>query len=47
MFLEASEGNLEQPVIHENAAHFVPPPLPGPTSVGSVLVPPPLPGKRI
>ena len=47
MFLEASEGNLEQPVIHENAAHFVPPPLPGPTSVGSVLVPPPLPGKSI
>ena len=44
MFLEASEGNLEQPVIHENAAHFVPPPLPGPTSVE---VPPPLPGRRI
>ena len=53
MFLEASDGNnLEQPVIHENAAHFVPPPiapmelpsqiLPGPTSVE---VPPPLPGK--
>ena len=43
MFLEASDGNnLEQPVIHENAAHFVPPILPGPTSVE---VPPPLPGK--
>ena len=51
MFLEASGNgnNLEQPVIHENAAHFVPPPiamelpppLPGPTSVE---VPPPLPG---
>jgi fos-like antigen len=54
MFLEASGNgnNLEQPVIHENAAHFVPPPiamelpppLPGPTSVE---VPPPLPGPII
>ena len=54
MFLEASGNgnNLEQPVIHENAAHFVPPPiamelpppLPGPTSVE---VPPPLPGNLL
>lgn len=28
MFLEASDGNsLEQPIVHENAAHFVPPPI--------------------
>ena len=28
MFLEASNGNnLEQPIVHENAAHFVPPPI--------------------
>lgn len=29
MFLEASNGNnlVEQPIVHENAAHFVPPPI--------------------
>ena len=57
MFLEASNGNnLEQPIVHENAAHFVPPPismeLPNINSAAtlpgpstnSVKVPPPLPG---
>ena len=46
MFLEASDGNsLEQPIVHENAAHFVPPPiameLPAAQPSGP---PPPLPG---
>lgn len=57
MFLEASDGNsLEQPIVHENAAHFVPPPivmelpssqqalLASTTQSNSVKVPPPLPG---
>ena len=57
MFLEASDGaSLEQPVVHENAAHFVPPPIAMelPSSVDrnnplpgpniTVKVPPPLPG---
>lgn len=55
IFLEASEG---PPVLHQNAAHFVPPaivlehpseplpPLPGPTSV-DMLNHPPLPGKTM
>ena len=43
MFLEASDGgnDLEQPVIHENAAHFVPPPI------AMELPPPQLPGPHI
>ena len=27
MFLEASDQNLEHPIVHQNAAHFVPPPV--------------------
>ena len=48
MFLEASSGNnlVEQPIVHENAAHFVPPPismeLPNINTSGSQAVP--LPG---
>lgn len=51
MFLEASNGNnLEQPIVHENAAHFVPPsismelPNIATTTTTGALAPPPFPG---
>lgn len=46
MFLEASSETVEQPVVHQNAAHFVPPPIMElPDSVKVQATPPPLPGE--